>query len=95
MQLLGILAGAPPRTAIAHELAGEGDVDRSLAAPVDGFLVNAAELLQTIRQGDLLGTICDLAGEPLAEIRAPASGVLMLRREAASVHAGDLLYLLT
>jgi predicted deacylase len=95
MQLLGILEGAPPRARVEHDLAGEGDVDRSLTAPTDGFLVNAAELLQSVRQGDLLGTICDLAGEPLAEIRAPSSGILMLRREAASVHAGDLLYLLT
>lgn len=95
MQLLGVLPGTPPMAAIAHDLVGEGDVDRSLTAPIDGLLINAANLLQNVRQGDLLGTICDLAGEPLAEIRAPSSGVLMLRREAASVHAGDLLYLLT
>lgn len=95
MRLLGILPGKPPLATIEQDLAGEGDVDQSLTSPTDGFLVNAAELLQSVNKDDLLGTIRDLAGEPIAEIRAPAGGVLMLRREAASVHAGDLLYLLT
>jgi predicted deacylase len=95
MHLLGILPGIPVRSPIVKELSGKGDVDQSMTAPVDGFLVNVVELLTEVAAGDLLGTIRDLAGETIAEIRAATAGTLMLRREAASVHAGDLLYLLT
>jgi len=95
MRLLGILPGQPERAPIEHDLAGEGNVDLSMTGPVDGFLSNRVELLEPVTEGDILGVIRDLAGVPIAEIHAPIAGRLMLRREAASVHAGDLLYLLS
>jgi predicted deacylase len=95
MRLLGILPGQPERAPVEHDLSGEGNVDLSIAAPADGFLSNQVKLLELVAEGDLLGMIRNLAGESIAEIHAPDSGRLMLRREAASVHIGDLLYLLT
>lgn len=95
MRLLGILPGTPVRAAIEREFSGDGDVDKSMTAPATGFLTNTVELLARVEEGDELGVIKDLRGETIAEIRAPSSGTLILRREAASVHVGDLLYLLT
>jgi predicted deacylase len=95
MQLLGILPGTPACAEVAHELSGDGDVDCSMTSPATGFLWNAVGLLERVATGDLLGVVRDLRGEIVAEIRAAASGTLVLRREAASVHAGDLVYLLT
>ena len=66
-----------------------------MTAPASGFLSNQVELLACVEKGDALGVIRDLADGVVTEMRAPVSGRLMLRREAASVHAGDLLYLLT
>ncbi|MCC6791686.1 MAG: succinylglutamate desuccinylase/aspartoacylase family protein [Thermomicrobiales bacterium] len=95
MRLLAILPEPVTEPAHARELSGRGDVDRSITAPAAGFLSNHIEPLDEVAAGDLLGTIRDLAGEPIAEIRAPESGTLVVRRESASVQAGDLLYLLT
>lgn len=95
MRYLDILPGDAPVIAPQHEFVGEGDTDKSLTAPVSGFLVPTVELMTEVELGDLLGVIEDLAGETLAEIRAPSSGTLMLRRETASVIAGDLAFLLT
>lgn len=95
MRLLGMLPGEVRETPPPRELVGRGDVDRSITAPVAGFLVNRVELLHGVAAGDLLGTIHGLHGETVAEIRAPGAGTLVLRREAASAQPGDLLYLLT
>ena len=95
MRYLGILPGEAPAYTPTLELVGEGDTDKSLVAPVSGFLVPTVDIMTDVETGDLLGVIEDLAGETLAEIRSPSSGTLMLRRETASVIAGDLAFLLT
>jgi predicted deacylase len=95
MRLLGVLPEPPSPATVERELVGEGDLDLSLTAPIAGFLSNRVQLLQTVSEGEELGVIRDLAGAEIASIRAPAAGTVMLRREAASVHPGDLLYFLT
>jgi predicted deacylase len=95
MRLLAILPGEPAEAILERELSGKGDVDLSITAPMAGFLSNRVEPLDEVAAGDLLGIIRDLAGDPIAEIRAPEAGTLVVRRESASVEVGDLLYLLT
>jgi predicted deacylase len=95
MRFLGMLPGETPTLPIERELVGEGDIDKSLAAPVSGFLVPHVELLDAVRTGDLLGVIEDLYGDPLAEIRAPEAGIVVLRRNTPVVTAGDIAFLLT
>jgi predicted deacylase len=95
MRYLGILPGKAPLATIERELFGEGDIDRSLVAPVSGFLSPRVELLDAVEAGDLLGVVEDPAGESLAEIRAPAAGIVVLRRNCPPVTAGEIAFLLT
>jgi predicted deacylase len=95
MRYLDILPGDAPLASIERELSGEGDVDKSLIAPASGFLVPKVELLDQVKPDDLLGVVEDLAGNPLAEIRSPAAGLVILRRNTPVVAAGDIAFLLT
>lgn len=95
MRYLRVLPGEASAVAIERDLAGDGDVDRSLAAPVSGFLVGAVELLQRVAEGDLLGTIENPYGDVLAEMRAPVDGTVVLCRRNPVVATGDIAFLLT
>lgn len=92
---LGQPPGDAPVTPLRHELVGAGDTDRGLAAPAGGFLRPVVPLLSAVAANDLLGTIEDPFGTIVAELRAPAAGMLMMRHEAANVEAGDVVFLLT
>jgi predicted deacylase len=95
MRYLAILPGTADPLSDFEEIIGEGDTDKSLTAPVAGFLRPLVELHAPVRRGQVLGVIEDLAGATLAEITAPSSGMLILRRNTPSVVAGDLAFLLT
>jgi predicted deacylase len=95
MRHLGMLPGDAPMSPVEHDLIGEGDIDQSVVAPVAGFLVPRVNLLDTVAAGDLLGVIEDLTGQPLAELRAPAAGTLVLRRNSPVVAAGEITFLMT
>jgi predicted deacylase len=95
MRHLGMIPGGAAVAAIDHEFVGDGDVDQSLAVPVDGFLTTRVQLLDRVAAGDLLGTVEDARGEVIAEMRAPVDGVVILRRESPAVNAGDIAFLLT
>jgi predicted deacylase len=43
-----------------------------------------------VTAGEPIARICGLNGEPLVDLRAPASGVLAMRRHALPVEPGDL-----
>jgi predicted deacylase len=57
MRHLDMLPGEALVTPVERELFGEGDVDKSLAAPASGFLVPKVELLDAVEMGDLLGHV--------------------------------------
>jgi predicted deacylase len=95
MQYLGILPGEPPIAPIERELFGEGDADTSIPAPASGFLDPKVDLREEVEAGDLLGVVEGLAGEPLAEIRAPMRGTVAMCRNTPAVIAGDITFLLT
>ena len=95
MRYLGILAGEAPLVPVVRELYGEGDIDRSIVAPVSGFLVPSVELLDEVAAGDLLGVVEDHAGACLAQIRAPTAGTVVLRRNSPVVTSGATAFLLT
>lgn len=95
MRYLEILPGTADPLSDFEEIVGEGDTDKSLTVPVAGFLRPLVELRTPVRRGQVLGIVEDLAGATLAEITAPSAGTLILRRNTASVVAGDLAFLLT
>ena len=64
----------------------------SVAAEVGGMFLRQVDLRQAVRQGDLLGRILDLHGEAIAELRAPADGVVGGYVDHLGVHAGQNLF---
>jgi predicted deacylase len=70
------------------------DVSRyELRAHIGGVFRRAEEIEvgRAIARRDALGTICGLNGEPLADVIAPAGGIVACLRHALSIEPGDLL----
>lgn len=89
LRALGMLPGTPPESA-ATPIVGRAQV----AAPVTGLWRAAVEREQRVAAGDVLGTITDLLGEPLAELVAPCDGMVLYYLASLAAHEGDpLVYL--
>jgi len=94
MKHLGILPGEPQVARDPFFVRGGGDLDFATRTSRTGFLRGAVELLDQVRAGDLLGTVYDLLGNPVEEIRAARAGYVMMRRETPMVRTGDMVYAL-
>lgn len=95
LRLLGIIDGKPEAPPCQHHLYGGGDIDRSLAANCDGFLLSQVRVLDQVITGQPLGTIVGLNGERLQEILSPSDGIVIMTREYPVVRSGEPLYFLT
>jgi predicted deacylase len=84
LQHLGIRRGSPPDNP-SPEVYGRG----SLLAPCGGMLRLTVEPGAVVAAGTLLATITDLHGQPLAEMRAPHSGLVAAVRRFVSVNPGE------
>jgi predicted deacylase len=84
LQYLGILPGTPPPN-LAPELYARGQ----LLAPAGGMLRLAVSAGDHVEAGTLLAAITNLHGEPVAEMRAPYSGLVAAVRHYVSVNPGD------
>ena len=73
---------------------GSGNVDVAIAVTKSGYFLPEQELLDWVEVGDLLGTVYDLAGNVLEEIRAPIAGYVGLRQLLPTVNAGKVVFLL-
>ncbi len=94
MRHLGILMGRPTLRPIRLQLYGDGDTDCGICAGREGFLLNHAQLLEEIRENQMLGVLVNSLGELLEEYRAPRSGTVALIHEHPVVKPGDSLYLI-
>ncbi len=59
----------------------------SVSAGADGLFVRAVDLKHRVRQGDRLGTIVDMYGDVVAQVRAPRDGLIGGYREHLGVRA--------
>ncbi len=91
---LGILKGAPPLASIRYRLYGDGNTDKGMSATQPGFLMKHVDVLDEVAAGTVLGTLVDMAGNPLEQYRAPVAGVVGLVREFPVVAAEDPLFLI-
>ena len=91
---LGVCRGDVPTPPEPLFVRGGGDLDFAVRSEQSGFLVNAVELLDRVGAGDRLGTVFNLLGEPIEEVRAPRGGYLMMRRETPMVRTGEMVYAL-
>lgn len=91
---LGLLPGdqsakqpaPPPRFVI-----GSGDLDTTGPSPATGICTAHVAPEQRVAAGDLLFTITDPGGAPLAQVRAEAGGIVMFARRNRWVEAGETL----
>jgi uncharacterized protein len=91
---LRILPGSIEQREIRWRLRGDGNTDEGVSASQAGFLLTKVALLQDVEQGEVLGTLVNLLGEPLEEYRAPQDGVVAMVREMPVIAPGDSLFLL-
>jgi predicted deacylase len=84
---IGVLAGDPwpPRGVRQHEGWHWLRTDRA------GWWQPAAGTGQSVRPGDLLGTLSDVWGDVFAEVRAPEAGTLLFLTTSPAVSADGLL----
>jgi predicted deacylase len=92
---LGMLEGSPEPGGDPILLRGGGNLDFGIATDASGYLRSAVELLDAVKPGDLLGTVYDVYGSPVQEIRTPHGGKVVMRRETPVVFIGDMVYALT
>jgi len=95
MRHLGMLDGPVEPGPPPLLLEGSGNLDFAINTNVSGYLRNAVELLGVVAQGDLLGIVHDIWGDPLEEIRASRRGRVVMRRETPMVLTGEMVYVLT
>ena len=89
MKWMDMLEGSAPSSQPAHHLVGNGNIDQAILAPSAGMFRPEVQLLEEVSEGQLLGTIQDLFGEMVDEIRATASGVVIMLRRFHLVRVGD------
>lgn len=87
LRALEVFEGQPLPTAAPRWL-DPGDEPRAAG---DALWRPAVALEQPVQPGELLGSLSDLLGEPLAEVRAERAGVVLACCIALAVRAGDRL----
>jgi predicted deacylase len=81
---LGLLSGDPPPAADTRVVR-----HREVPAPVGGVLWRSRRLGDRVSRGDVVATVRDLHGRPLAEVASPLDGVVAAYRLCSSVNPGD------
>lgn len=85
----GMIADPPPAGVVRRVVrGGDGDVDSSVAAAVEGWCVTAVRAGDTVRADDLIADIVDSRGVTVQQVRAPHDGVVMMLRRRATVEVG-------
>lgn len=82
---LGILAESEqpaPAARLYRKLHG-------VTSPVTGIFHPRSKVGEEVQRGTLLGVVHDYFGEPLAELRAPVAGTLLMLLETPAVTAGE------
>lgn len=92
---LHILPGEPTPSKAKTHLLGSGDIDTSLVATQQGFLIPEVELLELVSAGRRLGHTVDLHSETVESFFAPRDGVVALIRQWPVVSPGDGIFLVT
>jgi predicted deacylase len=95
MRVLGMLPGGLEGQKSTYHLYGSGNWEKGNAVENSGYFLPQRKLLEWVEKGDLLGTVSDLAGNLLEEVRAHTAGYVVMRRLLPTVHAGTPVFLLT
>ena len=60
-------------------------------SPVEGIFHCRVRVEQSVREGDVVGEMVDLVGEPLAEIRSPTTGIVLFTVTSPAIKKDGLL----
>jgi predicted deacylase len=85
---LGILIDAPPRTVEAPHVLSRFEWLRS---EHEGIFLCRVRVSDLVSAGQVLGEMVDLLGNPLAEIRSPADGVVLFTVSSPAIKKNGLL----
>lgn len=88
-KMLDIIDGEPQPRPMTHHLVGDGNIDQAILAPTGGYFRAEVDLLDEVTSGQCLGTIKDLFGTLITEIRANTDGIIIMLRRMHSVRVGD------
>ncbi len=88
-KMLDIIDGEPQPRPMTHHLVGDGNIDQAILAPTGGYFRAEVDLLDEVTSGQCLGTIKDLFGKVITEIRANTDGIVIMLRRMHSVQVGD------
>lgn len=75
-----------------ERLAARARTTLDVTAPATGFLRGARTLGERVHQGEALGQIIDLFGDPICAVTSPCDGELWAARSMPPVRTGELLY---
>ena len=95
MKHLGMLIGGSDTQAPRYDLAGDGNLEKAIAAKTSGFFVSDVSPLDEVKEGDVLGHILNMTGEVIEEIQADRDGVVILMRGLPMIHAGEGTFVIT
>lgn len=86
---LNMLADAPQTTLDSIRVFGDGNTDKGLVAPTEGFLVTHLNVGERVSRGEVIAEIIDISGVVLSTVRATRNSYIMLLRRDAKISAGD------
>ena len=94
MKLTNMIKGEYEGVKSKIYLKGDGNTDRSIKATTSGFFIPNVKILEYVEKYTVLGTIMDLTGKVIEEIKSPSNGIIGLRRLLPTVNSGDNIFLL-
>jgi len=89
LEALEMLPPGRTRTAPAHWLHGNGDVDSFAAARVSGLFTRSTRLMERVARGQIVGRTFDVLGNVNEEVTAPADGYITTLRRASVITIGE------
>ncbi len=89
MKHMDMISGDLKQRGLTHHLAGDGNLDTVIQAPVDGFFQREVSLLENVKWSQRLGAILDPIGVEVARVDADQDGVIIMLRGIPRVKAGD------
>ena len=86
-RMLGVLAGAPKPVAPTRAL----EAFEWARSPHEGIFHSRVRVGDWVREGQVLGEMVDLLGEPLGEIRSPRAGIVLFFVTSPAIKKDGLL----
>lgn len=87
LKTIGVLDGAPERMPPTTVLASFD----WLRAPVEGIFHPSVRVEQRVTKGERVGELVDLVGDPLAEVQAPSTGIVLFIITSPAIKKDGLL----